>query len=82
MALKAKLDAVTKGNMQIDLEVTFSDNTIGFSIKRVLVISEERFETITQAEIVDMIKAEGNRYVKMFNKYDALIAAVGTVINI
>lgn len=66
--MKATITKITKGDLQIDVEVTYTDIAAGFIKDRVIVISEEQVETITKKDIEDRIVAEGLRYKRLLNK--------------
>ena len=79
--MKAIITKITKGDMAVDVEVTYSNNK-GFTVDRVLVIPEEKFSGMNENALEDFVRGEGKRYVETFKVTEALQSVVGREIQI
>lgn len=79
--MKAIITKIEKGDMAVDVSVTYSNNK-GFTVDRVLVVSEEKFSNMNENALEDFIRSEGKRYVEAFKTTEALQSLVGREIKI
>ncbi len=69
-------------SVQINIVVTYSDKSIDFLKETVFTLPEEKYASLNQASLEDMIRSEGKRYTLLIDKKDELSSLVGTEITI
>lgn len=75
MAFKAKLTNIQRTDQTMNVEVEYSDDSTGFSMKRVFNFQDAA--TLTQAEIVTQVRLVGQQYKDAQAKESTLKSAIG-----
>ena len=78
MAFTATITAVTRSDLQIDVEVRFDDTVSGFSQPRVFSFAEDATRPIVEAEIT----RQGTRLKQAIAARNGLLSRVGTSLTI